>query len=82
MIAVNQIISWHDEFEGRVDRILWISEEQNALYAIDITKKKGLPVFYHVTDVSNAIETGKATWVDDDPWSLHFFEEDINKALL
>ncbi|MEA4834727.1 MAG: Mu transposase C-terminal domain-containing protein [Anaeromusa sp.] len=80
MIAVNQIISWHDEFEGRVDRILWISEEQNALYAIDITKKKGLPVFYHVTDVSNAIETGKATWVDDDPWSLHFFEEELSPA--
>nr|WP_320146316.1 Mu transposase C-terminal domain-containing protein [uncultured Anaeromusa sp.] len=80
MIAVNQIISWHDEFEGRVDRILWISEEQNALYAIDITKKKGLPVFYHVTDVSNAIETGKATWVDNDPWSLHFFEEELSPA--
>lgn len=80
MIAVNQIISWHDEFKGRVDRILWISEEQNALYAIDITKKKGLPVFYHVTDVSNAIETGKATWVDDDPWSLHFFEEELSPA--
>lgn len=80
MIAVNQIISWHDEFEGRVDRILWISEEQNALYAIDITKKKGLPVFYHVTDVSNAIENGKATWVDDDPWSLHFFEEELSPA--
>lgn len=69
-LFVNDLIEWIDESGSNViERILWIDSNYSLAFVFDIQAKKGFPEPKTVSEIKEAIETGRALKLKNDPWA-------------
>jgi NACalpha-BTF3-like transcription factor len=69
-LFVNDLIEWIDESGSNViERILWIDSNYSLAFVFDIQVKKGFPEPKTVSEIKEAIETGRALKLKNDPWA-------------
>lgn len=75
----NMLIQWMlDEYDDRIERILWIDPTRTRVVTFNIQEKDALPEWKTYIDVMEALEEGKARELPRDPFChLNCREEDI-----
>ena len=69
-LFVNDLIEWIDESGSNVvERILWIDSNYSLAFVFDIQAKKGFPEPKTVSEIKQAIQTGHALKLKNDPWA-------------
>lgn len=69
-LFVNDLIEWIDESGNNViERILWIDSNYSLAFVFGIQAKKGFPQPKTVSEIKQAIETGRALKLKNDPWA-------------
>ena len=78
-ISVNRLIKWEDEDGmGVTERVLWVDEGGIISYTIDVWSKNALPTLRTIAELTEAIETGIAVMLDDDPTARIVAEDKIS----
>lgn len=84
-LYINELIQWDcDEGEERIDRVLWIDEENFNAYTIQVNSEKGLPILRRVSEILDALEGNNAAKLENDTYMKFIREEEIpqkNKAI-
>lgn len=69
-LFVNDLIEWIDESGNNViERVLWIDSNYSLAFVFDIQAKKGFPEPKTVSEIKQAIKTGRALKLKNDPWA-------------
>lgn len=77
MLLVNTLIRWRAaDDEKQIERILWISEIDDAAYVINIFDNNYL-FFRRLSDIKESINSQLAIIEDNDPLNRILREEDI-----
>lgn len=74
ILAVNTVLK-RTATADALERILWLSESDDAAFIIEIKSKKGLPYFKRLSNLRQEIASGGVTIADDDPWARVVDEE-------
>ncbi len=77
MFAVNDIICFKEvNGEERVDRILWIDEENKICFTIHVEAKNAVPVKRYMSDLHQMHEGNLLTFAHEDPYPFVFQAEE------
>lgn len=66
MLAVNDLIKYGDIKTNQVERILWIDEDIQWIFVIDVSSDKAFPVMKKGSEIIGFLETGLAAKLDQD----------------
>lgn len=70
MLAVNTLVEWISDKEGighTIERILWLDEQTDAVFAIDINAYS-MPYIRTISEYEEAVQTGEAVTLERDPF--------------
>jgi len=69
-LFVNDLIEWIDESGEKVtERIIWIDSNYSLAFVFNIQAKKGFPELKKVSEIKEAMITGDALKLKNDPWA-------------
>lgn len=74
-LLVNEIIHW--ENENQTERLLYLDNKRDVVFAIDIYANTYSPVCRRISDINDSIERGVALVLREDPWAIIINEEEI-----
>jgi len=69
-LSVNSLIEWRDptQPETTVERVLQINAQLGEVFVIKVAGNKGLPERRKVADIQDALHSGEARILREDPW--------------
>lgn len=77
MLAINDIIKFVVADNEIMERILWMDEDQQWIFTIDIFSDKAFPIMKSGIDIINDFKNGLVIKVECDPWFRSLNEDDL-----
>lgn len=77
MLAVNELIQWQLDSGSLTERVLWIDEGNAIAFVIDILDKKAVPKVRSGAEINEALESGIASRLSEDPTMKLVIEDEI-----
>lgn len=78
MIAVNMLISWKSEEKEIVERVLWLVKAEDRAFVINVDSHE-CPYIRKISDISEALQKGKADELAADPYMRLVTEEQLTE---
>jgi len=82
VLYINELIAWSTEDtenQKKVERILWVDENNIIIYTIDVNDNEITPIMRKVSEISDALENNSASRLKEDPFMKIMIEDEIHE---